>query len=871
MSGGIQWHIMRPSPLRIALPLFAAGLPSGHLRAAEPAADEMFGHEIQPIFQAHCVKCHGDGKLKGGLDLTTFARALKGGSSGPVIVPGKSSESLLVEQLVEKSMPPEDEPPLPEAARRKIVEWIERAKFPEQGALQTEAEKSVHDRAKTLWSFHAPVRPPVPEVKDALRARTPIDRFVLQKLEAAGRTLSADASRRTLIRRVTFDLIGLPPTPEEIEAFANDQAPDAYERLIERLLASPRYGERWGRHWLDVAGWSESTLLIGDFVRTGFWRYRDWVVKAFNEDKPYDQFVREQLAGDELVNWRDEDVFDQDTIDKLTATGFMRCAPDGTDNQLITQEEKRFVTQQTAVEVAVKALMGVTLNCVRCHDHKYDPITQREYYSTVAVFEPAFDLEKWIPGMTNTFGAGPVRVIPIADRKGRESHARRLEQLAEENAELSYQRDNGIPNRYRDRYIEEHRTAWPAELDKTLLEAALKKEERQRSAEEKAVVWAAAKHFALGPEKIKSTYPQVSVEQKENLKEQKEVARKGSDIGEVIVGLWDVSTQPSPTRMLGRGDFKNPGAKVEPGVLATLDRAGQPWQPPKQGPNPHTTGRRLAYADWVVRPDHPLTARVMVNRIWQYHFGTGIVATADDFGLRGAKPTHPKLLDWLATEFVRTGWSVKAMHRLILLSSTYRQMAPVRGETDDMSPTLLAAFPRRRLEAEAIRDSMLNGAGLLDLSMGGESIQAEQDESGAYDVPAEHPGRYRRSIYLSTRRTQVPTLLALFDAPSMDTNWPKRNDSAVAPQALVLSNHPLVIECADAFGRRAMALAASNQERLRWIFATAFGRRPTAEEEGDFAPLLDEIAEATGSDDAQRRWRTIAHALIGANEFLYID
>jgi|JI10StandDraft_1071094.scaffolds.fasta_scaffold00117_23 hypothetical protein len=847
---------------------------------AEPGAaipaDDLFGHEIRPILEKYCFECHGPGsKMKGGLDLSSFATVMKGGSNGPVILPGRSAQSPMYTLVADGDMPGEDADPVPEEILKKIGAWIDGARFPSPEEIAKAAVGSVHDRAKTLWSFHPPVRPPLPGVKAVEQVRTPVDRFILAKLEREGHHLSQDADRRTAIRRLSYDLIGLPPTPREIAAYLADDRPDAWERLVDRLLESPQYGEHWGRHWLDVAGWSESTLLIQDFVRPGYWAYRDWVIQALNRDLPYDDFVRQQLAGDEMTAWRNADTFTPDMIDKLTATGFLRSTPDGTDNQLITQEEKRFATQQTAVEVANKALLGLTLNCVRCHDHKFDPITQKEYYRTIAVFAPAFDLEKWLPGMVNTFGAGPVRVIPVADKAGRAAFHERMEALGARNAELSYQRDNGIPNRYRDQYVREHMDALPADFNRALLTVALTKEERQRTPEEKSIVYLAAKDFDLGAERIKGLYPKIVREQAENQKQQRRLADEGSDIGQVIWGVWDVSTDPTPVHLLRRGDFKTPGAVVEPGIIETLDRTDKPWKAPPVDPKLGTTGRRLAYADWLVRPDHPLTARVMVNRIWQFHFGTGIVSTPDDFGTRGAKPSHPELLDWLATEFVRSGWSIKHLHRLILNSSTYRQASAPAGELGErlrqVSPQLLAAFPRRRIEAEALRDAMLSVGQLLDPKLYGPSIPTVAQKDGSYTIPQDQPARFRRSIYLSTRRTQLPTLLQLFDAPSMDTNWPERHDSAIAPQALALANDPFVIECADALAGRILRERFRNTERIEHAFEICYGRPPHPDELRFFTELVPADGAGLSLEDERSVWRSVAHALIGSSEFIYID
>lgn len=815
--------------------------------------------------------------MKGGLNLSNFATTMKGGSNGPVVIPGKSAESLIYSLVVDGEMPGDDAEPVPEVELKKLAAWIDGADFPSSADLAEEANHSVHARAETLWSFHAPVRPTLPVVhKNTDRVRTPVDQFLLARLEQEGVSYRPEAEKRVALRRLYFDLIGLPPSPRDVEAYLADTRPDAWEQCVDRLLASPQYGERWGRHWLDVAGWSESTLLIQDFMRPGFWSYRDWVIQAFNRDLPYNEFVREQIAGDELTDWRNADVLTPDMLDKLTATGFLRSTPDGTDNQLITQEEKRFATQQTAVEVANKALMGLTLNCVRCHDHKYDPITQKEYYQTISIFSAAYDLEKWLPGMVNTFGAGPVRVVPVADKPGRAAFSERMKALGERNAELSYQRDNGIPNRYRDKYVGENMDKLPPEIDRPLLKEALTKEERERNPEQKAVVYAAAKLFELGAENIKKLYPTIAKEQDENQKQQRRLADEGSDIGQVIWALWDVSTDPTPLRLLRRGDFKTPADVVEPGVIQMLDDPDHPWTAPSFDPqHDDTTGRRLAYADWLVRPKHPLTARVMVNRIWQYHFGTGIVSTPDDFGARGAKPSHPELLDWLATEFVESGWSIKHLHRLMVNSSAYRQASLSELDTDnaarELSPQLLASFPRRRIEAEAMRDSLLAVSGLLNPTMFGESIATVAQSDGSYSVPKDHPGRHRRSIYLSTRRTQLPTLLQLFDAPSMDTNWPQRHDSAIAPQALAMTNDPFVIECADALAGRILRERFSTEDRIAHAFEICYARKPDPDEVKLVSEMVSSPLDRSSLDDERSLWRSVAHALVASNEFIYVD
>jgi len=834
---------------------------------AEPSSAEVFGHTILPILERKCVACHAEHEREGDLDLSSFESLLTGGSSGPALDPDDRSRSLLLERIRSGEMPPEDEEPLTVKEASSIEQWVRSSDLPDTQTILMQRSQNVHARASDLWSFQ-PVRETVPpKVRNSHLVKTPIDRFILQRLEAEQARLAPEADRRTRLRRVTFNLTGLPPTPDEINDFLTDESEIAWDRVIERLLESPHYGERWGRHWLDVAGWAESSLLIGDHVHPGFWRYRDWVIRAFNNNMPYDQFVREQLAGDEMVAWRNAETLDQEMIDKLTATGFLRCTPDGTDNQPITQEEKIYATQQTAVEVATKALLGLTINCVRCHDHKYDPVTQREYYSLIAIFQPAYDPENWIPGMVNIFGAGPARMIPIAPRQERIAIEQRLQELKRRNDEFVYQKEVGIPNRYRDQHIEKHVEELPVSIDRTKLSTALRIEERQRTDEQKALVFEAAKHFELGFERLKELYPQLSKDQNQNNQQHKEVKQEGQRVGDVIWALWDVSTNPSPTRFLIRGEFTQPAGVVEPGVLQTL--RPEFWQLPsnadlpEQVPAGSTTYRRTAFANWITHPEHPLTARVMVNRIWQYHFGTGLVSTPDDFGARGARPSHPELLDWLATELVRSGWSIKHLHRLILRSAVYRQAS---GDSE-VDPSLLATFPRRRLEAEAIRDAALSVAGKLDPTFFGESVPTKKSADGSDNVPSTHPGRYRRSVYLSTRRTTLPTLLTLFDAPSMDTNWPQRYDSAIAPQALALMNHPEWIACATAFAARVQREAATDAERLEHLFALAYTRLPASEE----LELMMSVLNDTQTADLSDRWTTIAHAILASNEFLYVD
>ena len=426
------------------------------------------------------------------------------------------------------------------------------------------------------WSFQAVHRPPVPTGISAKRTAgsySPIDAFVAGKLGAKGPGIRPAADRRTLIRRVTFDLTGLPPGPDEVEAFVADKNPRAYEQLVDRLLESPHYGERWGRHWLDVAGFAESSMFIGDVPRQGFWRYRDYVVRAFNEDKPYDRFIIEQLAGDELFDWRNAERFTESQVNLLAATGFLRCTPDATDNQAITQMDKRHIAQQSAVEVSMKALMGLTINCVRCHDHKFDPISQEEYYRLIAVFQPAYDPEHWLPGIWTTAHVGPLRAIPLLPRDERQKLMRESYDWFAEYETLSHEVRRGLEREYRDRWLKQHPDVFTNETTRAKLVAALDQEIDERATDAEKQLSAEAQRLNLTGERLRELFPEFSRRQAMATNRIEEM-KKGNALfkEDIIWGLFDASTNPSPTHILRRGNYETPGPSVAPGVIAVVDR-----------------------------------------------------------------------------------------------------------------------------------------------------------------------------------------------------------------------------------------------------------------------------------------------------------
>ncbi|MGD9648854.1 MAG: DUF1549 and DUF1553 domain-containing protein, partial [Pirellulales bacterium] len=581
------------------------------------------------------------------------------------------------------------------------------------------------DEDRSFWSFRPPVAAPLPEVASADRAGNPIDAFVLAKQEARGLGLAPPADAAALARRAYLDLIGLPPSPEELEAFVNDTDPLAYPRLIDRLLESVHYGERWGQYWLDLAGYSDSEgVQNADDARPHAWRYRDYVIRAFNSDKPYDRFLLEQLAGDELADYSSEPLTPE-VFDNLVATGFLRMAPDGTYAPITGFVPDRLEVIDDEIEIFSSAVLGLTIKCARCHSHKFDPIPQRDYYRLAAVFKGALDEHDWVaprtggPDQPKDAEASLLRVVPP---------------------------DGGEP-----------------------------------------------------------------------------VA---------IRAVWDRG-EPSPTYILRRGNYLTPGPLVGPGVPSVLTDGHTPLavEPPWPGAKP--TGRRLALARWVTSATNPLTARVMVNRVWKHHFGEGLVRSLDNFGKAGEPPTHPELLDWLAVYFVEHGWSVKELHRLMMTSAVYRQSSQVDEPllAADPQNELLTRMPLRRLEGEVLRDSLLAVSGRLNPTPFGPPDGLTSRPDGLVTANPGADQRWRRSIYVLKRRSQPLTMLQNFDVAGMSPNCVLRSESIVAPQALQLTNSELVHEWSQSLARRIWDEvgddAAAQVDRAYRLLA---GRRPTPAE-----------------------------------------
>jgi mono/diheme cytochrome c family protein len=854
----------------------AAGAPSAsHATRAEEVAFD----DVQPVLLVRCAICHGLRRQEGGLDLHDYAAIRKGGKSGPAIVPGQPHESLLLKRVEAGEMPPKKGlldagvKPVTPAEAEKIAKWIaagapDRLVPPQVAGVGP--DPLVTDKDRQFWAFQPPKAAPVPQVQHADRVRNPIDAFLLRKLEAKGLSFSPEADRLTLIRRVSFDLTGLPPEPAEVQAFLADRDPQAYEKLVDRLLASPCYGERWGRMWLDLAGYadSEGGKLSADTMRPEAWRYRDYVIRSFSADKPYDRFLLEQIAGDELADYEHVPVMTSEIMDNLIATGFLRMAPDSTNEREVNFAVDRLDVIADEIDVLSSSVMGLTIKCARCHSHKYDPIPQRDYYRLEAVFKGAYDEHDWIPPLTavkydRTFpgrylpyvtpGATPFQLLEEQRRREtRNSEIRNRvkvlqDALKEQAAEIG-------------KKLEDERLAtFPADL-RERLRRMLASPASKRDAAQKELAAKYEKDLKVDARTLKHTDPAYRREAEETERQVK-LLEAGRIPEPKIRALWDRG-DPSPTYILRRGSATSFGPLVGPGVPAALTDGKTPFVARQPWPGAKSTGRRLAFARWLVRPDNPLTARVMVNRIWKEHFGTGIVKSLANFGRMGTPPTHPELLDWLAREFVTRHWSIKAMQRLMLTSSAYRQSSTVTGQLEKLDPenALCSRMPLQRMDAEQLNDTVLLVAGRLDESRYGPPAPVLVRDDGLVTAIGTAKG-WRRSIYVQQRRTNIPTMLDNFDLPQMNPNCVERSVSTVAMQALQLLNNATVHELAGALAERVAREAGSDAgrqvDRLYWITLS----RPPSDEERKLA--LDALAHVSLAK--------LCHTLLNSAACLYID
>jgi hypothetical protein len=805
--------------------LFFFALAAATLAAAEPTTSpqrqgtraegaEFFEKEIRPLLVERCHKCHGGPKVKGGLRLTSRANLLKGGESGPAVVLGKPDDSLLIKAIRYNDtpqMPPTEKLKARDIAR--LTRWVAMGvPWPETTRDQPPAAGAkgpyqITDEQRRFWSFQPIQSVAPPAVTDTSWPRSGLDRFILAGLEAKGLKPAPPADKRTLLRRTTFDLTGLPPTPDEMDAFLRDDSPDAFARVVDRLLASPQYGERWGRHWLDVVRYADSFDLRGiggEMDIADAWRYRDWVVNAFNRDLPYNQFITEQIAGDLLRTpsplpsppggGEGKGEGEGVNADGIVATGMLAIGNwgggDADKEKLLTD----IVDDQ--IDVVGRAFLGLTLACARCHDHKFDPIPTDDYYSLAGIFFSTHIL----PNVGLKTDGPPMLRIPLARPavvQAYQQYEARLAQLQKQIGQMTLRQAVallGQANPY-------GQQLFLARLQVEL--ATLKK------------------------------HPPASVPYANG-------AQEGGVPGSPHAGIHDI-------RVHIRGRYDRLGDRVPrrfPRILA-----GENQTPITQGSG------RLQLAQWLTQPEHPLTTRVIVNRIWQHHFGDGIVRTPSNFGKQGERPTHPELLDYLARQFVASGWSIKQMHRTILLSATYRQSSTAAAETLKADPDnrLFCRMNRRRLEAEAIRDNLLAVSGRLDLTMGGPAVS---DFAAA-----------RRTLYLMTIRSDRTGFRPLFDVADSTAPVDRRTVSTVAPQALFLLNHPFVLEQNRMLAKRIAAEGGSDDRtRIQKAYALLYGRPPAPEEVRIGVDFLGRPGIARES-----AWEEYCQVLLCANEFIYVD
>ena len=691
-------------------------------------------------------------------------------------------------------------------------------------------EDDMQDAQKEHWAWRSVRRPAVPKVKNEAWVKNPVDAFILHRLENEGLTPAAAASREQLLRRVTFDLIGLPPTPDEIDAFVDDKSSEAWEKVIDRLLASPRYGERWGRHWLDLARFAESNGYEYDEIRPDAWRYRDYVIEAFNKDKPYTRFIQEQLAGDEL--------FPDEPAARI-ATAFNLLGPDMTDSA--DQPQRRQNTLNDMTDTAALAFLGLTVTCCRCHDHKFEPLPQSDYYRFQAFFAAA-DFK---------------HDISLATKEQQADYAAALREYAAL-IQPAQETLSKLEEPYRKKLYDDL-FAKLSEEAKT----AHQTPEEQRTAAQKELVEKTARQLHVLPEAIaKAMSADERAKQQELQKELKRLEAKKPRLP-VTMGLRD-DVKPIKTFILVQGELKDRAEEVQPG-FPTILTPGHKELDARIQATATSTGRRSALANWIASPDNPLTARVLVNRLWQHHFGRGLVTTPSDFGLRGARPTHPELLDWLTAELIAQGWSIKKMHKLMLLSAAYQQATTATAAAKEKDPDnlLLSHMNRLRIEGEIVRDSLLAVSGRLNLKMGGPGVfppvPAEANVKGW--TPSPDPRDHvRRSVYIFSRRNLKFPFLEPFDPPDTNLSCPRRELSTTAPQALALLNAPDVQAAAKALADRVGKQATMDEERIVCAYRLTLGRAPSAKEL--------ELSRRFVKDSSLAE---LCRALFNVNEFVYLD
>ena len=947
--------------LAAALALLVYG---GWVRPALVAqGSQLTDKDVLPILEENCFQCHGEDLKQANLDLRTREGMLRGGENGPALVPGNAEASLLYMRVTGQAEPQMPMAPLPSLSEHEMLvlkNWIDQGAAlggagPERAHTQAAPgdkanasypeyeERVITDEMRQWWAFKKPLRSAEPKVRDSRWAANPVDKFIQASMDANGLTPAPQADRITLIRRVYLDLIGLLPSPEEVDEFVNDTAPRAYERLVDKLLASSHYGERWGRFWLDVVRFAESSGFEHDRTLDTAWRYRDYVIKALNEDKPYDQFIIEQIAGDEL---------DEPTYDSLTATAFYRVGP------RVRFREKsnpyyRYDYLDDLVRTTFQGFMGMSVHCARCHDHKFDPITRKDYYRSIAMFfgyvrydhflAPKKDAAAWVRAKQQSLKAiAPLkRAIAEVEAPYRKREFEERLQRLPENIQIAvrtpmeertqgqkllaaqFERDYGAGGAGMNDLLGPIVLSATNDIDyrqSPLPGGALKFSLRNKATN-------AAKGVAVPPPAPRPGAPiklNPQDEQKRKALQDKIAAieKKTPKAPPAVEGVRDGDYRlapPGPGDVLVSGHYDpeygevnesylpEPGQNyqvpdvhfganglvveedrkapvVEPGFLTVMATGNERVARPPNRPDYVTSGRRRALAEWIASADNPLTSRVIVNRLWYWHFGRGIVPTPGNFGKMGVQPTHPELLDWLATEFVRQGWSIKQMHRLIMNSKTYKMASSFYNAANaERDPTgkFMWRFPVRRLEGEAIRDVILSASGQLNLKAGGEPFYPAVAESvregytgGKWILTEEGPETWRRSIYAYWKRGLKFPMFDVHDQPDQNVTTEKRNVSTVPTQALTLLNGEFALMQSRLLADRVIGESAADPAaRVKRLYRITLGRLPKARELAASLEFLsnERRLQSDKASPDHAALTNLSHVMLNANEFLYIN
>ena len=809
--------------------LFVTSLTTSPARAAEPfepaAPSEdgirFFETKIRPLLATHCYSCHGEDEQESGLRLDSWQGLIAGGDSGESIRPGSADSSLLI-AAVRYADPVLQMPPDGKLSDREITDleaWIAAgAPHPDAGGTPPLAPISrTAGSADSLWSLQPMRHVQPPSVSDAAWVATPIDAFVRARLESAGLQPTPPADRRTLIRRATYDLTGLPPTPAEIEAFLADDAPDAYARLVDRLLASPAYGERWGRHWLDVARYADSNGLDENIAHGNAWRYRDWVVGAWNEDLPYDQFVQQQIAGDLLPA---DDPATRD--DHLIATGYLALGPKVLAEADKQKMEMDIIDEQ--LDTLGRSFLGLTIGCARCHDHKFDPIRAADYYALAGIFKSTLTMDDF-----KTIARWHEHEIPTPEQDAaRNAHQ---EQLAAQQQAVA------------------------------MLVANANEQLRQQLGA-----------GAAFPDEPEPHYPEATRQQLTALRERVAELEKSPPPIDSAMGVAEGEATDLAIHL--RGSHLSLGDQVSRGFPTWIETS-------REYPIAADESGRLQLARWITDPQNPLTWRMIVNRVWRWHFGRGLVASVDNFGHLGTQPSHPELLDWLARRFASDGYSIKRLHRLIMLSNTYQTSSRTQSEAAEVDPenTLLWRGPLRRLEAESLRDALLAVSGQLDRRMGGSLLHVGNREF-LFDHTSKDTTNYDsplRSLYLPVIRNNLYDGFQLFDYTTAGVIAGDRSTTTVATQALFLMNSEFVQTAAQSLAEQIRQSSPDAADRASELYLRAVGRRPTPDEQTDLEQTLRQLSQllatepdVDGDTAEARAWTVVCHALLASNEFIYV-